>query len=173
QQFFTRAFDFGFSRTRAESAAFWGEETILDDMVRAIRTFRPLVVISRFSGTPADGHGHHQLAGYLTPIAVTRAADPKAFSEQLAEGLRPWRTLKVYVSEGFQASADQSGQSTLRLDTGRFDPLLGRSYYEIAAEGRSQHRSQHQGALELRGPRTTGVRLLDSVVNGVSAGGET
>ncbi len=163
QQLFTRAFDFGFSRTRAESAALWGEETILDDMVRAIRTFRPLVVISRFSGTPADGHGHHQLAGYLTPIAVTRAADPKAFPEQLAEGLRPWRTLKVYVSEGFQPSADQAGTPMLRLDTGRFDPLLGRSYYEIAAEGRSQHRSQHQGTLELRGPRTSGMRLLSSV----------
>jgi hypothetical protein len=134
-------------------------------MVRAIRTFRPLVVISRFSGTPADGHGHYQLAGYLTLIAVARAADPKAFPDQLTEGLRPWRTLKVYVSEGFQPSAEQAGTPMLRLDTGRFDPLLGRSYYEIAAEGRSQHRSQHQGTLELRGPRTSGMRLLSSVVN--------
>src|SRR4029077_10427062 len=94
--------------------------------------------------------------------------DPKAFPEQLAEGLRPWRTLKVYVSEGFQASANQSGQPMLRLDTGRFDPLLGRSYFEIAMEGRSQHRSQHQGALELRGPRTSGVQLLNSVVDGTN-----
>jgi LmbE family N-acetylglucosaminyl deacetylase len=169
EQLFTRAFDFGFSRTRAESAKVWGEEPLLEDMVRAIRTFRPLIVISRFSGTPADGHGHHQLAGYLTPIAVARAADPTAFPAQLAEGLRPWRTLKVYVSEGFQPSADQAGEAPLlRIDTGRFDPLLGRSYFEIAMEGRSQHRSQHQGALELRGPRTSGVRLLSSVVNGAS-----
>jgi LmbE family N-acetylglucosaminyl deacetylase len=170
QQLFTRAFDFGFSRTRAESTAIWGEEPLLDDMVRAIRTFRPLVVISRFSGTPADGHGHHQLAGYLTPIAVARAADPAAFPAQIAEGLRPWRTLKVYVGEGFQPSASQPGQApALRIDTGRFDPLLGRSYFEIAMEGRSQHRSQHQGALELRGPRTSGVRLLSSLVDGANA----
>src|SRR5207249_4187454 len=137
-----------------------------DDMVRAIRSFRPLVVISRFTGTPGDGHGHHQLAGYLTPIAVERAADPAAFPAQLAEGLRPWRTSKLYVGEGFQPSTDQSGQPTLRIDTGRFDPLLGRSYFEIAMEGRSQHRSQHQGGLELRGTRTSGVRLVTSVVNG-------
>jgi LmbE family N-acetylglucosaminyl deacetylase len=162
QQFFTRAFDFGFSKTRTETAAFWGEEPILDDMVRTIRTFRPLVVISRFTGTPADGHGHHQEVGHLTPIAVARAADPAAFPAQLTEGLRPWRTLKVYVSEGFQATADP--KTTLRVDTGYFDPLLGRTYYEIAMEGRSQHRSQHQGALELRGDRSSGLRLLDSVV---------
>jgi LmbE family N-acetylglucosaminyl deacetylase len=163
EQLFTRAFDVGFSKTRAETASLWGEETILDDMVRAIRTFRPLIVISRFSGTPADGHGHHQFAGYLTPIAVARAADPAAFPEQLAEGLRPWRTLKLYVSEGLRPSGDVA--ATLRLDTGHFDPVLGRSYFEIAMEGRSQHRSQHQGALELRGERTTGVRLLKSDVS--------
>ena len=164
QQLFTRAFDFGFSKTRAETAAFWGEETVLEDMVRAIRTFRPLVVVSRFAGTPADGHGHHQLAGYLTPIAVARAGDPQAFPDQLAEGLRPWRTFKVYASEGFRPATGDA-PATLRLDTGHFDPLLGRSYFEIAMEGRSQHRSQHQGALELRGDRTTGVRLLTSSVS--------
>jgi LmbE family N-acetylglucosaminyl deacetylase len=169
EQLFTRAFDFGFSKTRAEASAQWGEEAVLDDMVRAIRAFRPLVVISRFSGTPADGHGHHQLAGYLTPIAVARAGDPAAFPDQLAEGLRPWRALKVYVSDGFRPSADSTGM--LRLETGRADPLLGRSYFEIAMEGRSQHRSQHQGALELRGERTTGVRLLDSVTGAGPAEG--
>jgi LmbE family N-acetylglucosaminyl deacetylase len=169
QQLFTRAFDFGFSKTRAESAAFWGEEAILDDMVRAIRTVRPFVVISRFGGTPADGHGHHQLAGYLTPIAVARAADPSSFPDQLSEGLRPWRALKLYVSEGFGASADAVPR--LRLDTGFVDPVFGRSYFEIAMEGRSQHRSQHQGALELRGERSTGIRLVETTVNAAPADG--
>ena len=169
QQFFTRAFDFGFSKTREETEAFWGEEPILDDMVRAIRTFRPLVVISRFTGTAADGHGHHQESGYLTPIAVTRAADPAAFPDQLAEGLRPWRVLKVYVGAGPQATGDPN--ATVRVDTGAFDPLLGRTYYEIAMEGRSQHRSQHQGALELRGDRSSVLRLLDSIVKPGLTGG--
>ena len=168
QQFFTRAFDFGFSKTREETETLWGEEPILDDMVRVIRTFRPLVVISRFTGTPADGHGHHQESGYLTPIAVTRAADPAAFPEQLAEGLRPWQVLKVYVGAGPQTTGDPN--PTLRVDTGAFDPLLGRTYYEIAMEGRSQHRSQHQGALELRGDRSSALRLVDSVVKTDSMG---
>ena len=69
---------------------------MLGDMVRVIRMFRPLVIYSRFSGTPADGHGHHQLAGYLTPLAFKAAADPNEFPEQLREGLRPWQAKKLY-----------------------------------------------------------------------------
>ncbi len=162
EQFFTRAFDFGFTKTRAEAAARWGEREILADMVRVIRLFRPLVIIARFTGTPADGHGQHQLAGYLTPLAFRLAADPKAFPEQLAEGLRPWRALKIYVSEGFRRGADPNNRPTLLLDTGRHDELLGRSYFEIAMYGRSQHKSQEMGTLELLGPQTSGVRLLES-----------
>ena len=76
EQFFTRAFDYGFSKTRAEAAAKWNEREVLGDMVRVIRMFRPLVIYSRLQGTPADGHGHHQLAGYITPLAFKAAADP-------------------------------------------------------------------------------------------------
>src|SRR5688572_7428637 len=81
EQFFTRTIDYGFSKSREEAAAKWSERDVLDDMVRVIRMFRPLVVYSRFSGTSADGHGHHQLAGFLTPIAFRAAADPQAFPE--------------------------------------------------------------------------------------------
>src|SRR4051812_308753 len=81
EQFFTRTFDYGFSKSRDEAAAKWNEREVLGDMVRAIRTFRPLVIYSRFTGTPADGHGHHQLAGYLTPLAYRAAADPTQFPE--------------------------------------------------------------------------------------------
>src|SRR5829696_8844013 len=79
EQFFTRTFDYGFSKTRAEAAAKWNEREVLGDMVRVIRTFRPLVIYSRWGGTSADGHGHHQLAGYLTPLAFKAAADPNEF----------------------------------------------------------------------------------------------
>ncbi len=157
-QLFTRTVDFGFSKTREEAARIWGEEIVLDDMVRAIRAYRPLVVVSRFSGTPNDGHGHHQLAGYLTPIAVARAADPSAFPAHRRDGLRPWRVSKVYVGEGFRPATD--GGPLLRVETGDVDPVLGRSYFELAMEGRSLHRSQRQGTLELRGPRSSGLRLL-------------
>jgi len=161
-QFFTRTYDFGFSKRLDEAAAFWGERDVLGDMVRIIREYRPLVIYSGFSGTPADGHGQHQLAGKLTPLAFKAAADPNEFPEQLAEGLRPWQARKLYVRQGFRA--DPNNPPTARIDTGRFDPLLGRSYFEIAMEGRSQHKSQEMGVAELRGPQASNLRLVESLV---------
>src|SRR5919106_26626 len=114
EQFFTRAFDYGFSKARAEAAAKWDEQ---------------LVIGSRFSGTPADGHGQHQLAGYLTPLAFKAAADPAQFPEQIAEGLRPWQAKKLYRGVGFRP--DPSNPATIEVETGVFDPVLGRYYTEI------------------------------------------
>ncbi|HEX8289004.1 MAG TPA: PIG-L family deacetylase [Pyrinomonadaceae bacterium] len=167
QQFFTRVMDYGFSKKREEAARIWTEKTVLGDMVRAIRMFRPLVIISRFTGTPADGHGQHQLAGYLTPIAFKAAADPNQFPEQIQEGLRPWQAKKLYVSQSFSANAQNV--PTLTLNTGEYDPLTGRSFFEIAMEGRSQHKSQEMGTLELRGKQSSGVRLLETNVSKVEA----
>ncbi len=159
EQFFTRTFDYGFSKTRAEAASKWNEREALGDMVRVIRLFRPLVIYSRFSGTPADGHGHHQLAGYLTPIAYKAAADPNEFPEQLKDGLRPWRAKKLYVGLGFRADPSQA---STRVQTGVLDPVIGRTYAEIAYEGRSQHKTQQMGTIELRGPQSSGLKLLES-----------
>ena len=170
QQFFTSVMDYGFSKTRAEAARIWGEKETLGDMVRAIRIFRPLIVVSRFSGTPADGHGQHQLAGYLTPMAYKAAADPNQFPEQIAEGLLPWQAKKLYVGQGFAAAANGESAS-VTVNTGEFDPLIGRSYAEIAAEGRSQHKSQELGSIERRGAQSSGERLLDSTVK--TSGEET
>ncbi len=160
QQFFTSVMDYGFSKKREEAARIWNEKAVLADMVRAIRLFRPLVVISRFSGTPADGHGQHQLAGYLTPIAFKAAADPQQFPEQIQEGLRSWQAKKLYVGQSFVQNAQNV--PTLTVNTGEYDSLIGRSYFEIAMEGRSQHKTQEMGTLELRGKQTSGVRLLES-----------
>jgi LmbE family N-acetylglucosaminyl deacetylase len=160
EQFFTRVMDYGFSKKREEAARIWGEKETLGDMVRAIRLYRPLVVISRFTGTPADGHGQHQLAGYLTPIAFKAAADPNQFPEQLAEGLTVWQAKKLYVSQSFVQNANNV--PTLTINTGEYDSLIGRSYFEIAMEGRSQHKSQEMGLLELRGKQNSGLRLLES-----------
>ena len=156
EQFFTRAFDYGFSKTLAEARQKWDERVILCDAVRAIREFRPQVVISRFSGTPADGHGQHQYAGYIAPLAVKAAAD----AEQCKDAGPVWEVKKFYVSQGFRST----GEPGLRVNTGRFDPLIGRSYFEIAMEGRSQHKTQEQGVLELKGDRFSGLNLIDSKV---------
>jgi LmbE family N-acetylglucosaminyl deacetylase len=159
EQFFARTFDFGFSKRRDEAAMRWNEREVLGDIVRVIRMFRPLVIHSRWSGTSQDGHGHHQLAGYLTPLAFKAAADPNEFPEQLQEGLRPWRTRKLY------SRPIEDAPATLQVQTGVFDPVLGRTYAEIAFEGRSQHKSQSQGTIETRGPLESGLRALDSVAN--------
>lgn len=161
-QFFTNVMDYGFSKTRAEAARIWGENHTLGDIVRVIRLYRPMIVIARFQGTPADGHGQHQLAGYLTPIAFKAAADPNQFPEHIKEGLLPWQAKKLYVGQGFAASSGEP--VTIRVETGTYDPLLGRSYAEIAAEGRSQHKSQEMGTIERRGAQSSGEKLLDSVV---------
>lgn len=162
EQFFTQTFDYGFSKTLAEAATTWGERDVLRDMVRVIRMYRPLVIYSRFAGTTADGHGHHQLSGKLTPLAYKAAADPTQFPEQIKEGLRPWQAKKLYRGAGFRPTS--GAEITTRVDTGRFDPLIGRSCFEIAAEGRSQHKSQEMGVPESRGPQQSALILLDSVV---------
>ncbi len=156
EQYFTRAYDYGFSKTLDEAKQKWDEKIILCDAVRAIRTFRPLVVISRFSGTPADGHGQHQFAGYIAPLAVKAAAD----SSQCKDSGATWQVLKFYVGQGFRST----GEPTLKINTGEYDFLLGRSYFEIAMEGRSQHKTQEQGVLELRGERFSGLNLIESKV---------
>ena len=165
QQFFSRAFDFGFSKSRKETLEKWNREAVLADMVRVIRTFRPLVIVSAWSGTPNDGHGHHQASGLLTLEAYRAAADISRFPEQIKEGLRPWQARKLYI-RSFDGGASPReflpSLSTLSINTGEFDPLLGCSYYEIAARGRSQHRSQDQGTIEARGPRFSRLRLIDS-----------
>ena len=151
RQLFTRSFDYGFSKTLVEAQEKWDEDTILGDVVRAIRTFRPLVVAARFSGTPADGHGQHQFAGFITPLAFDVAADPTRYPEQIAEGLQPWQAKKLYQG---QTVRDTGVDYPLEVDTGRYDPMLGRS----------QHKSQQMGVLELRGRHTSRLRLLESRV---------
>lgn len=152
EQFFTRAYDFGFSKTLDEAKQKWDERTVLCDAVRAIRTFRPLVVVSVWTGTPVDGHGQHQFSGYIAPIAVKAAAD----IGQCAEAGPPWQVKKFYTRHRTQ------GDARLRVNTGNYDMLLGRSYSEIAMEARSQHRSQEQGVLELKGEAFSNYDLTGS-----------
>lgn len=150
EQYFTRAYDFGFSKTLDEAKSKWDEKVVLCDVVRVIRSYRPLVVVSVFTGTPLDGHGQHQFAGYIAPIAVKAAADPG----QCADSGSAWNVKKFYIRHR------GDGQPTLRINTGRYDPLYGRSYFEIAMQARSQHRSQEQGVLELKGAQFSNLNLV-------------
>jgi LmbE family N-acetylglucosaminyl deacetylase len=139
EQYFTRAFDFGFSRTSEESFQKWGRETILTDMVRAIRQFRPHIIVSVWSGDPRDGHGHHQACGILAKEAFFAARDGNRFPELAQEGLAPWIVQKLY----FRVS--KADESSFAINTGQYVPLFGASFQEIAALGYSFHRSQGAG----------------------------
>jgi LmbE family N-acetylglucosaminyl deacetylase len=163
EQLFTRANDFGFSKHRAEGSRMWDEAAVLEDVVRAIRQFRPTVVVSRWDGTPADGHGHHQFAGYLTPQAIAAAADPLSFPHQLAEGYSTWQVQKFYVAQ--RVDANTSGAHLLVVNTGEYDAISGRSYFEIGMQGRSQQKTQQMGSLELRGRQLSGMQLIDANVD--------
>ena len=161
EQYFTRAFDFGFTRSAEETLQKWNRDEILGDMVRVIRTMRPLVVINGFSGTQQDGHGQHQVAGMLTPEAIKAAADPNRYPEQITkEGLQPWQVLKVYARRFGQTSSGARAE----FDVGEYDPVLGRSYAELAADGRSRHRSQDFGMIQARGSQPRSYPRLQSAV---------
>lgn len=161
EQYFTRAFDFGFTRSPEETLQKWNREQILGDMVRVIRMMRPLVLVAGFSGTAADGHGQHQVAGLLTPEAIKAAADPNRFPEQIQnEGLQPWQVLKFYGRRFMQ----QVNGPRAEFDVGAFDPVLGRSYFELAADGRSRHRSQDFGMIQSRGLQIRGFPRIQSAV---------
>ncbi len=133
-QFFTRAPDFGFSKSADQTMKIW-DNIALEDMVRAIRTYRPQVVINGWGGVHS-GHGQHQASGLLTPQAVTAAADPKMFPEQVSEGLAPWKvTLEVRL-------AREKSPDAVELPVNEVSPLWGKSYTELGMEGHALHRSQ-------------------------------
>ena len=144
RQYFTRAYDFGFSKNAEETYQHWPKDTILGDVIRVVRAFRPHVMIGFFSGTPRDGHGHHQVSGLLAREAYELAGDTIRFPVK-DFGL-PWTPRKFYRS-----ARQLPDSATLRVNTGAFDPILGRSYYELAAESRSQHKSQGFGTLQRKG----------------------
>ncbi len=154
QQFFSRAIDFGFTKTPEEAMAKWGRDSTLSDIVWTIRAFRPDVIILRFSGTPRDGHGQHQASAILGREAFSAAADPSRFPEQLKE-VEPWQAKRlmwnVFAFTPEQEREMNAMKGRVEIDAGDFNPVLGYSYGEIAGMSRSMHRSQAMGAPERRG----------------------
>jgi LmbE family N-acetylglucosaminyl deacetylase len=168
EQRFSRVADFGYSKTSEETFQKWqGHDIALADIVRVVRTFRPDVLIARFSGTDRDGHGHHQASAILTKEAFRAAADPNRFPEQIKEGLQPWQPKKLYIGNvcGFGASTCDPANYTVKLNTGKEDPLLGESYVQFAIEGLRHQQSQALGGVSIpKGDRFAYYKLVDSVV---------
>jgi LmbE family N-acetylglucosaminyl deacetylase len=159
--------DFGFSKTQEEAFNKWGHERVLYDAVLAVRRERPQIILSTFVGGISDGHGHHQVSGEIAQEVFKAAADPKVFPEQLKDGLQPWQPLAVYSMVPFAPIKDgkildyATGKSAparfknyvtgewiegalpadVTIQVGQFDPVLGRSYAQIAHEGWGRSRS--------------------------------
>ncbi len=151
EQFFTRAYDFGFSKSPEETLQKWNKDSILSDMVWVIRNFRPDIIITRFATDGSGGHGHHTTSAILAEEAFDAAGDPTRFPEQL-QHVEVWKPRRLFwnVSTRFQnPNADMSPY--IKLDVGGYNPLLGKSYGEIAAESRSMHKSQGFGSAKQRG----------------------
>ena len=168
EQRFSRVVDFGYSKTAEETFSKWhGHDIALGDMVFAIRTFRPDVLISRFSGTKRDGHGHHEAAGILTQEAFRAAADPNRFPEQIKAGLLPWQAKKLY-NDNLPRRSDLSVADedyTIKLDTGEYSPVLGMAYAQFSLEGLAHQTSQGTGGARISpGHRPDYYKRLDSVL---------
>jgi LmbE family N-acetylglucosaminyl deacetylase len=167
RQFFTRAYDFGYTRDLVETEGRWLPDSVLKDVVRVFRRFRPHVVMSVFSGTGRDGHGQHQMAGVMALRAFDASGDSSAFRDLAAEeSLAPWTPLKRYTSRWFRPEG-----ATVSLPGARLDPRVGRTIHQIAMESRSQHRSQDFGVLQRLGPSDVRLALEQSRVEASPDGG--
>ena len=169
EQRFSHAIDFGFSKVADETFNKWhGHDIALSDVVRAVRTFRPDVLTSRFSGTPRDGHGHHQASAILAQEAFRAAADPNKFPEQIREGLQPWQARKLYLGNPpgqFQGRTIADADYTVKLDIGDYSPVLGMSYTQFALEGLAHQTSQGTGGIRVPpGHRYTYYKMMDSTL---------
>ncbi|HEX6536780.1 MAG TPA: PIG-L family deacetylase [Gemmatimonadaceae bacterium] len=159
-QYFTRAYDFGFSKSAAEAFSHWPHDSVLRDVVTVVRAFRPHVIVSVFSGTPKDGHGQHQVAGIVAREAFDAAMDTVRFPRSATAGYGAWTPLKFYRTRTYWNGEG----ATFTYNSGTYDPLLGASYAEIAGESRSQHKSQGFGALQRKGYVAGSVRREGSRV---------
>jgi LmbE family N-acetylglucosaminyl deacetylase len=171
EQFFTRANDFGYSKNPEETFTFWNKDSILSDVVLTIRKFKPDVIICRFPTTGEGGHGHHTASAILALEAFDAAADPNRFPEQL-KYTQVWKTKRIFWNTFNFGSTNTTAPDQLKIDVGVFNPLLGKSYGEIASESRSMHKSQGFGSARQRGSATEFFKLLkgDSAKTDLLAG---
>ncbi|HUD72418.1 MAG TPA: PIG-L family deacetylase, partial [Dongiaceae bacterium] len=163
RQFFTRAIDFGFSKSPEETLRIWDGDTVLSDTVRVFRAFQPDVVITRFPSNDSDTHGHHTTSARMAAAAFTAASDPKRFPDQVAAlGVFKPKRLLWNTSRWFYDKPEEFKPETLLgVDVGGFSPLLGESYPELAARSRSMHRSQGFGSGGQRGEVIEYLQLVD------------
>jgi LmbE family N-acetylglucosaminyl deacetylase len=144
RQFFTRAIDFGYSKTPEETLRFWDRKEVLGDVVRVIRYFRPDVIVTRFSPLPSNTHGHHTASAILAVEAFKLAGDPSAYPEQLTQGLSVWQPKRIVVNGGGPGRGGAGGAvaGAVQMDIGGSDPVTGEAFATIAGRSRGMHKTQ-------------------------------
>ena len=152
QQFFTRAIDFGFSKSSDETFKIWNKDEILSDVVKVFRQYQPDVIITRFPPDARAGHGHHTGSAMLAQQAFDVAAQPDAFPDQVKE-FGTWQVKRLYTNTGrwWNTTINEQTPGIVALNVGPYNPLLGKSITEIAAVSSSQHKSQGWGRAGQRG----------------------
>jgi LmbE family N-acetylglucosaminyl deacetylase len=147
KQYFTRALDFGYSKDPSETLQNWDKEKVLSDVVWAIRSFQPDIIITRFNTTPGITHGHHTTSAILAEEAFAISGDPKAFPEQLSY-VKPWKAKRIFFNAyNFRGEFEpEAGKRYYAMEVGGYNSLLGKSYHEFAAESRTMHKSQGFGS---------------------------
>jgi LmbE family N-acetylglucosaminyl deacetylase len=162
EQFFTRARDFGYSKSPEETLKIWGKDAVLADVVQVIRRFRPDVIVTRFSPEVTDTHGHHTASAQLALEAFHAAADESFHPEQLNADVQPWQARRIFWNRSsWNLKPDEDMSDFLKMDVNAYNPLLGFSCGELAAESRSMHKSQGFGVARTRGPILEYFKLLD------------
>jgi LmbE family N-acetylglucosaminyl deacetylase len=152
EQFFSRAYDFGFSKSTEEALKTWDHEKMLSDVVWVIRKFQPDVIITRFPPDSRAGHGHHSASAVLAHEAFDAAGDPNRFPEQFKYGVKPWKARRLlWNSFNFGPGFNTTSEDQMKIDVGGYNPILGKSYGEMAAISRTNHKSQGAALTPARG----------------------
>lgn len=159
EQFFTRANDFGFSKNQEETFTIWDRKKILGDVVWIIRNFQPDVIICRFPADSRAGHGHHTASAVLAAEAFDAAADPTKYPEQLTK-VKVWQAKRLLWNTFNFGGNNTTSEDQFKMDLGAYNPLLGKGFGEIAAESRSQHKSQGFGVPSGRG---TSIEYFETI----------
>jgi LmbE family N-acetylglucosaminyl deacetylase len=151
EQYFTSAYEFGFSKSMDEALQVWDRQKVLADAVWVIRNYKPDVIIARFPPDARAGHGHHSASAQITREAFTAAADPNQFPEQLTNGVTVWQAKRLLWNTFNFGGANTTSSDQFKIDVGVYNALEGKSYGELGGEARSMHKSQGEGRPRRKG----------------------
>lgn len=151
EQYFSTAYEFGFSKSAKEALAIWDHQKVLSDVVWVIRKFQPDIIITRFPGDARAGHGHHAASSIIAQEAYIAAADPTQFPEQFKYGVKPWKAKRILWNTFNFGTVNTTNDNQIKLEVGGYNPIIGKSYGEIGAEARTMHKSQGEGRPRRRG----------------------